>query len=233
MELSILHCKGLSIKFSIKRWFAISEDWFYLCKQYTPWQNTALCGILSGSSLFAKVPVYEHVEQKWLSGQPVFSGSIFSPVTGNCPAWLWHFLVILTTFWISSSEKIISRKICGWFTKSTEFWFTNLPALCGKVIFCSASSSCMNRGSYTSAHVFLNLLNELGKRDKMRGLLSILSFFRKEFNKFNNTRARTLDSFYYMTLRIFWNLISGVKTLYFCHYVRNVVMDLIAFPENL
>ena len=35
-----------------------------------------------------------------------------------------------------------------------------------------------------SAHVLLNLLNELGKGDKMR---------------FNNTRARMLDSFYHMT----------------------------------
>ena len=33
------------------------------------------------------------------------------------------------------------------------------------------------RGSYMSAHVLLNLLNELGKRGKMRGLLSILSLF--------------------------------------------------------
>ena len=40
-----------------------------------------------------------------------------------------------------------------------------------------------------SAHVLLNLLNELGKRDKMQGLSSILSLFRKEFNKFYNTRA--------------------------------------------
>ena len=46
-----------------------------------------------------------------------------------------------------------------------------------------------------SAHVLLNLLNELGKRDKMRGLPSIVSLFRNEFNKFNNTRARMLDSF--------------------------------------
>ena len=37
------------------------------------------------------------------------------------------------------------------------------------------------------AHVLLNLLNELGKRDKMRGLSSILSIFRNEFNKFVNT----------------------------------------------
>ena len=69
------------------------------------------------------------------------------------------------------------------------------------------------RGSYMSAHVLLNLLNELGKRDKMRGLPSILSLFRNEFNKFNNTRARMLDSIYHMTLRLLWNLISGVKTL--------------------
>ena len=50
-----------------------------------------------------------------------------------------------------------------------------------------------------SAHVLLNLLNKLGKRDKMRGLSSILSLFRNEFNKFNNTRARImLDSIYHM-----------------------------------
>ena len=38
-----------------------------------------------------------------------------------------------------------------------------------------------------SAHILLNLLNQLGKRDKMRGLPSILYFFPKEFNKFNKT----------------------------------------------
>ena len=51
----------------------------------------------------------------------------------------------------------------------------------------------INRGFYRSAHVLLNLINELGKRDKMRGLPSILSFFRNEFNKFDNTGARMLD----------------------------------------
>ena len=60
----------------------------------------------------------------------------------------------------------------------------------------------VNRGSYMSAHVLLTLLNELGKRDKMRGLPSILSLFRNEFNKFNKTRARMLDSFYHMRLRL-------------------------------
>ena len=48
-------------------------------------------------------------------------------------------------------------------------------------------------------HVLLNLLNEFGKGDKRRGLPSILSLFRNEFNKFNNTRAQMLDSFYHMT----------------------------------
>ena len=65
-----------------------------------------------------------------------------------------------------------------------------------------------------SAHVLLNLLNELGKRDKMRGLPSILSLFRNEFNKFNNTRARMLDSIYHMTLRLLWNLISRALKRY-------------------
>ena len=44
-----------------------------------------------------------------------------------------------------------------------------------------------------SAHVLLDLLNELGKSDKMRGMSSILLLFRNEFNKFNNTGGRMLD----------------------------------------
>ena len=48
----------------------------------------------------------------------------------------------------------------------------------------------------------MNLLNELEKRDKVLGLPSILSLFRNELNKFNNTGARILDSIYHMTLRL-------------------------------
>ena len=44
------------------------------------------------------------------------------------------------------------------------------------------------------AHVLLNLLNELGKIDKMRGF--------DDFNKSNNTTARMLDFIYHMTLRL-------------------------------
>ena len=51
-----------------------------------------------------------------------------------------------------------------------------------------------------SAHVLLNLSKELGKRDKMQGLPSILSLFCNKFNKFSNTRAQMLDSIYHMTL---------------------------------
>ena len=38
-----------------------------------------------------------------------------------------------------------------------------------------------------------------------------------------------LDFIYHMTLRILCNPISAVETLYFCHYVQNV-MDVITLP---
>ena len=78
-----------------------------------------------------------------------------------------------------------------------------------------------------SAHVLLNLLNELGKRDKMRGVSSFLSLFRNEFNKFNNTRARMLDSIYYMTNTLksdFWHKNVIILSLYTqcCYGCHNV-----------
>ena len=54
-----------------------------------------------------------------------------------------------------------------------------------------------------SAHDLLNLLNELGKSDKMRGLPSIISLLCNEFYKFNNTGARMLYSYYHMTQNYF------------------------------
>ena len=45
-------------------------------------------------------------------------------------------------------------------------------------------------------------LNELRKGDKMRGLQSILSLFRNKFIKYNNTRARMLDSIYHNDIKI-------------------------------
>ena len=59
-----------------------------------------------------------------------------------------------------------------------------------------------------SAHVLLILLNELGN----------------EFNKFNDTRARMLDSIKNTLKSHFWRK---------KRYIRNVVMDVITFPLNL
>ena len=52
-----------------------------------------------------------------------------------------------------------------------------------------------------SVHFLLNLLNMPRKRDKMRGSPSILSLFRNEFNKFNNTGIRIVDLIYHRTLK--------------------------------
>ena len=59
----------------------------------------------------------------------------------------------------------------------------------------------LNRGSYMSAHVLLNLLNKFEKSDKRRGLPSVLSLFCNEFDKFNNIAALMLDSIYHMILK--------------------------------
>ena len=83
-----------------------------------------------------------------------------------------------------------------------------------------------NRGSYLSARVLLNLVNELRKGDKMRGLSSIVfTFSQRVYNKLNNTctRSHMLESIYHMTLRL-RNLISGVKR----HYAHNVVFEIIS-----
>ena len=63
-----------------------------------------------------------------------------------------------------------------------------------------------------SAHVLLNISNELGKSDKIRAWKpSILSLFCNKFNKYHNTGARMLDGRYtYSGLSI---LFHGVKSL--------------------
>ena len=110
-----------------------------------------------------------------------------------------HFLMIIS---IGKCQKCFSEP-----TESLSLFHHSV------FIWLGGFSMMIHRGSYMSAHVLLNLLNELGKRDKMRGLPSILSLFRNEFNKFNKIRARMLDSIYHMTLRLLWNVISGVKNV--------------------
>ena len=71
-----------------------------------------------------------------------------------------------------------------------------------------------------SAHVLLNLLNKLRKRDKIQGLPSILSLFRNKFNKFNTAGAGMLNDI--KTITFFY-----VKTSIFCHLLCSVNMDVI------
>ena len=67
----------------------------------------------------------------------------------------------------------------------------------------------------------------------MRGLPSILSLFRNEFYKFNNTRARLLVYIYSYDIKISLKSHFCLKKRYNVgHYVRNVVMGVIRFPEN-
>ena len=49
-----------------------------------------------------------------------------------------------------------------------------------------------------SAHILLNLLDELGKRDKMRGLPSILSLFRNKFKEAKSATMKFFEIFYFL-----------------------------------
>ena len=73
-----------------------------------------------------------------------------------------------------------------------------------------------------NAHVLLNSLNEMRKRDKMRGLQSILSLSRNKLHSLNDTEAGVLDSIFHMTLQILKNCVFGVNKLRFSPLLRNV-----------
>ena len=47
--------------------------------------------------------------------------------------------------------------------------------------------------------MFIEFIKRVVEIDKMRGLPKIIYLFRNEFNKFNNTGARMLDSIYHKT----------------------------------
>ena len=83
-----------------------------------------------------------------------------------------------------------------------------------------------------SAHVLLNLLNVLGKRDKLQGFPSTLSLFCNKFNKFNNTRAQLLDSIYHLTLKMTFKSHFWRKNVIILSLCMHFVMDIITFPEN-
>ena len=51
-----------------------------------------------------------------------------------------------------------------------------------------------------SARVLLNLLNEMSKINKIRGLSRILSLFLNEFNKFKNTMYKGTNVRFYFII---------------------------------
>ena len=74
-----------------------------------------------------------------------------------------------------------------------------------------------------SAHVLLNLLNEL------RSLTFYCFFARSLINSIIQfTGAHMPDSIYHMTLKVLLNHSFDVKKLLVCHYVRNMVIDIIS-----
>ena len=54
---------------------------------------------------------------------------------------------------------------------------------------------------------------KIEKKDKMKGLSSILSLFRNKFNKINNTGIQMLDSVYHMRLKLLKNHILWRKNV--------------------
>ena len=81
-----------------------------------------------------------------------------------------------------------------------------------------------------STHVLLNLLNELGKVIKCEADRSFYRFFAASLI---NPLARMSDSIYHMTLKTLKNCIFVVKTSRLSLISSNVIMDVIASPENL
>ena len=67
-----------------------------------------------------------------------------------------------------------------------------------------------------NAHILLNLLNQLRKRDKNLMLAKHLYLFSNKYNKLNNTAAQILSSIYHMTINYFEIYILDVKNLDFC-----------------
>ena len=82
-----------------------------------------------------------------------------------------------------------------------------------------------HRGSYMSAHILLNLLNEVGKAIRCETLSSIVSVFPNKFNEFNNTGARMQDFIYHMTLKTHFISKFCFKRHDFAIRKRDVFMD--------
>ena len=75
-----------------------------------------------------------------------------------------------------SYNKTIGAFLHQEFSQPSKVMFTIL-GLINHYVNSKACINCINRGSYMSAHVLLNLLKELGKRDKMRSCRAFYLFF--------------------------------------------------------
>ena len=86
-----------------------------------------------------------------------------------------------------------------------------------------------------SAHVLLNLLNELGENIRCEAVSSILSISSNENNKFNNSRERMQESIYHMTLKSHSIRIFSIRTSRFRHKKtqRFYRRQCITLPGNL
>ena len=82
----------------------------------------------------------------------------------------------VSAFWLTLIVK--KRTLCFQLTIFCQHFNGGKSLIIGRHHVESHSNCCsLNRGSYMSAPVLLNLFNELGKSDKMRGLLSIFDAF--------------------------------------------------------
>ena len=97
--------------------------------------------------------------------------------------------------WLHKTKVLMEYQGCRGMFGDTECFFVS----CIHMLLQIMTAHVLHRGSDMRAHVLLNVLTELRKKDKMLGLPSILIHFRSKFNKFNNTGARMLDSIYHMT----------------------------------
>ena len=88
-----------------------------------------------------------------------------------------------------------------------------------------------DRGSYTSAHVLLNLLTSWGKEIKYEACWAFYLILATCLKKFNYTRTQMLDSIYHMTLRLLRNLISVVKRYNFVVMYAMLLWTSLSFPK--
>ena len=75
-----------------------------------------------------------------------------------------------------------------------------------------------------SAHVLLNLLNELRKSNKMLGLQSLLSFFHNNFNKLNKTKSTNIRFYLSHDIKLLKTCFFLLVNVRFRHLLPKVIL---------